>query len=104
VVFYDYDEICYITECNFRRVPPPRDYDDMMSDVPWYSVGENDVFPETFGPFFFANRDDMAEFKKNHAELMTAEWWQSIKNAIEAGQHADIFPYPQKIRFCHRYG
>jgi len=104
VVFYDYDEICYITECNFRRVPPPRDYDDMMSDVPWYSVEEHDVFPETFGPFFFANRDDMAEFKKNHAELMTAEWWQSIKNAIEAGRHADIFPYPQKIRFCHRYG
>jgi len=104
VVFYDYDEICYITECNFRRVPPPRDYDDMMSDVPWYSVEEHDVFPETFGPFFFANRDDMAEFKKNHAELMTAEWWQSIKNAIETGRHADIFPYPQKIRFCHRYG
>jgi isocitrate dehydrogenase kinase/phosphatase len=104
VVFYDYDEICYITECNFRRVPPPRDYDDMMSDVPWYSVEEHDVFPETFGPFFFAGRDDMAEFKKNHAELMTAEWWQSMKTAIEAGQHADIFPYPQKIRFCHRFG
>jgi isocitrate dehydrogenase kinase/phosphatase len=72
VVFYDYDEICYITECNFRRVPPPRDYNDMMSDTPWYSVEENDVFPETFGPFFFANADDMAEFRKDHAELMTA--------------------------------
>ena len=104
VVFYDYDEICYITECNFRRVPPARDYDDMMSDVPWYSVEEHDVFPETFGPFFFANREDMAEFKKNHAELMTAEWWQAMKTAIEAGRHADIFPYPQKSRFCHRYG
>ena len=104
VVFYDYDEICYITECNFRKVPPARDYDDMMSDVPWYSVRENDVFPETFGPFFFANRDDMTEFRKDHAELMTAEWWQSVKSGIEAGKQADIFPYPQKIRFCHRFG
>ena len=85
VVFYDYDEICYITECKFRRVPPPRDYDDMMSDTPWYSVEENDVFPETFGPFFFANPDDMAEFNKNHAELMTAEWCQQMKQEIEEG-------------------
>jgi isocitrate dehydrogenase kinase/phosphatase len=104
VVFYDYDEICYITECNFRRVPPPRDYDDMMSDTPWYSVEESDVFPETFGPFFFANADDMAEFKKNHAELMTAQWWQQMKKDIEEGDQPDLFPYPEKIRFCNRYG
>jgi isocitrate dehydrogenase kinase/phosphatase len=104
VVFYDYDEICYITECNFRRVPPPRDYDDMMSDTPWYSVEENDVFPETFGPFFFANPDDMAEFKKNHAELMTAEWWQQMKKDIEEGDQPDLFPYPEKVRFSNRYG
>ena len=104
VVFYDYDEICYITECKFRRVPPPRDYDDMMSDTPWYSVEENDVFPETFGPFFFANPDDMAEFKKNHAELMTAEWWQQMKKDIEEGDQPDLFPYPEKVRFCNRYG
>ena len=104
VVFYDYDEICYITECKFRRVPPPRDYDDLMSDSPWYSVEENDVFPETFGPFFFANPDDMAEFKKNHAELMTAEWWQQMKKDIEEGDQPDLFPYPEKVRFCNRYG
>ena len=103
VVFYDYDEICYITECNFRKVPPARNYDDMMSDTPWYSVRENDVFPETFGPFFFADRDDMAEFRKHHAELMTADWWKQSRENILAGSQADIFPYPEKIRFCNRY-
>ena len=102
VVFYDYDEICYITECNFRRVPPPRDYEDLMSDQPWYSMQENDVFPETFGPFFFAHPADMALFRKHHAELMTAEWWQQIKQDILSGGQADIFPYPEKIRFCNR--
>ncbi|MEE4219070.1 MAG: bifunctional isocitrate dehydrogenase kinase/phosphatase [Xanthomonadales bacterium] len=104
VVFYDYDEICYITECNFRKVPPARDYDDMMSDTPWYSVQENDVFPETFGPFFFADRDDMEEFRKHHAELMTAEWWKQSRENILAGSQADIFPYSEKVRFCNRYG
>ena len=69
VVFYDYDEICYITECNFRRIPPARDYHDMISDVPWYSVQENDVFPESFGPFFFANPSDMKLFKKRPCRI-----------------------------------
>jgi isocitrate dehydrogenase kinase/phosphatase len=104
VVFYDYDEICYITECNFRRIPPARDYDDMMSDTPWYSVKENDVFPETFGPFFFANKEDMALFKKDHEELMTPEWWQQVKSDIESGRQADIFPYRKNRRFIYRYG
>ena len=103
VVFYDYDEICYITDCNFRRVPPPRDFDDVMSDTPWYSVQENDVFPETFGPFFFANADDMEIFRQHHAELMTPEWWKSVQENIRAGKPADIFPYPEKVRFRTRY-
>jgi isocitrate dehydrogenase kinase/phosphatase len=103
VVFYDYDEICYITECNFRRIPPARDYDDMMSDTPWYSVEENDVFPESFGPFFFADPNDMELFRKDHAELMTAEWWKQVQADILAGNQADIFPYPNKIRFSRRY-
>ena len=104
VVFYDYDEICYITECNFRRIPPPRDFDDVMSDQPWYSVQERDVFPESFGPFFFPFEKDMKLFKKYHAELMDPAWWNQIKQNILSGQQADVFPYPRKRRFRHRYG
>jgi isocitrate dehydrogenase kinase/phosphatase len=103
VVFYDYDEICYITECNFRKVPPPRDFNDVMSDTPWYSIEENDVFPETFGPFFFANEKDMAIFKQDHAELMTAAWWKNVKKNIESGNQADVFPYRKNRRFRYRY-
>ena len=99
VVFYDYDEICYITECNFRRIPPPRDFDDVMSDQPWYSVAEHDVFPESFGPFFFAYEKDMKIFKKNHADLMDPAWWNHVKQNILSGEQADVFPYPRKRRF-----
>jgi isocitrate dehydrogenase kinase/phosphatase len=62
VVFYDYDEITYITDCNFRHIPPARSYEDEISDTPWYSIGPNDVFPESFAPFFFANQQDLARF------------------------------------------
>ena len=104
VVFYDYDEICYITECNFRRIPPPGDFNDVMSDQPWYSVQERDVFPESFGPFFFPFEKDMKLFKKYHAELMDPAWWNQIKQNILSGQQADVFPYPRKRRFKYRYG
>ena len=102
VVFYDYDEICYITECNFRKVPPARDYDDLMSDTPWYSVEENDVFPETFGPFFFADAKDMELFRADHSDLMDASWWKQVKQNILTGKQQDIFPYADKKRFRNR--
>ncbi len=99
VVFYDYDEICYITDCNFRRIPPARSYEDEISDTPWYSIGPNDVFPESFQPFFFTDRDDLAVFKKYHADLLDPDWWNSMKENLLAGQLADVFPYPVKRRF-----
>jgi len=104
VVFYDYDEISYITDCNFRRIPPARCYEDEMSDTPWYSIGENDVFPETFAPFFFSNPENLAMFQKDHAALMDADWWNGVKDNILAGEQADVFPYPVKRRFSIRFG
>jgi len=104
VVFYDYDEITYITDCNFRHIPPARNYEDELSDTPWYSIGEHDVFPESFAPFFFANPEELALFKKDHAELLDADWWNSMKDDILAGQQTDVFPYPIKRRFSIRYG
>ena len=56
VVFYDYDEIEYLTDCNFRRVPEPRNEEEEMSGEVWYRVGPQDVFPETFAPFLLGNR------------------------------------------------
>ena len=104
VVFYDYDEISYITDCNFRNIPPARSFEDEMSDTPWYSIGENDVFPESFKPFFFPNPKDHALFKKDHADLLNADWWNGVKDNILAGDQADLFPYPVKRRFSVRFG
>jgi hypothetical protein len=47
VVFYDYDEIAYMTDCNFRAIPPPSSYEDEMAAEPYWSIGANDVFPSS---------------------------------------------------------
>ena len=104
VVFYDYDEITYITDCNFRHIPPARSYEDEISATPWYSIGQHDVFPESFAPFFFANQKDLALFKEDHADLLDPDWWNSMKDDILAGNQTDVFPYPVKRRFSVRYG
>ena len=99
VVFYDYDEIEYITDCNFRRVPEPRCEEDEMSGEIWYSVGPKDVFPETFGPFLLGNPLLRSVFMKHHAELLDVEFWQTNKERISTGYVHDVFPYDRDKRF-----
>ena len=84
VVFYDYDEIEYITDCNFRRAPPPRNEEDERSGEVWYSVRKNDV-PETFGPSRWAKRRACA-VPAHHADLLTPEFWQEHQARIRRGE------------------
>ncbi|CAN5562427.1 bifunctional isocitrate dehydrogenase kinase/phosphatase [soil metagenome] len=99
VVFYDYDEIEYITDCNFRRVPTPRNEEEEMSGEVWYSVGPKDVFPETFGPFLLGNDTVREVFMRHHADLLDAAFWQKHKERIQAGHVYDVFPYERDKRF-----
>jgi len=101
VVFYDYDEIEYITDCNFRKVPAPRNEEDEMSGEVWYRVGPKDVFPETFEPFLLGNDAVRKAFMAHHADLLDASFWQSHKERIQAGQMLDVFPYDESQRFEH---
>ncbi len=104
VVFYDYDEIEYITDCNFRKVPAPRNEEDEMSGEIWYNVGPKDVFPETFGPFLLGNPAVREMFMKHHADLLEAAFWQTHKDRILAGHVHDVFPYDREKRFIHQQG
>lgn len=96
VVFYDYDEICFLTEVNFRRIPPPRFPEDEMSAEPWYSVAPNDVFPEEFPPFLFADIKQRQLFSRLHGNLYDADYWKQLQDAIRAGKVIDVFPYRRK--------
>lgn len=99
VIFYDYDEIELLTDCNFRRIPPPRFPEDEMAAEPWYSIGPRDVFPEEFLTFVFTDARHRKIFLKHHADLLDAEYWQTIQQDIRENRFRDVFPYAQSTRF-----
>jgi isocitrate dehydrogenase kinase/phosphatase len=100
VVFYDYDELEYLTEIRFRRIPPPPNPEAEMSGEPWYSAQRNDVFPEEFETFLLSSGRVREPFLRHHAALLTAEYWQGIQERVRAGHIEDVFPYPESLRFC----
>jgi isocitrate dehydrogenase kinase/phosphatase len=104
IVFYDYDEIEYMTECNFRRIPPARNEEDELSGETWYRVERGDVFPENWVPFLLGDPRIRDALMKHHADLFTAEFWQARKERIQRGHLEDVFPYPQEKRFECRFG
>ncbi len=93
VIFYDYDELCLLTDCNFRPLPAPRHDEDEYSAEPWFSVGERDVFPEEFRSFLTLPGKLGEVFSQAHADLLTVEYWQRMQRMAQQGEVVDIFPY-----------
>ena len=104
VVFYDYDEIGYLTDFKFRRIPQARDYDDEMSADPWFSIGPHDVFPEQFPTFLFSDPEHRQAFLELHGDLMDPAWWIATQDKCRRGDQDDIFPYSESLRFSERFG
>jgi len=103
VVFYDYDEIEYMTDVNFRNIPPAP-YEEMeMAAEPWYSTGPMDVFPEEFATFLLGTPRIRKAFLKHHRDLLSPEFWRKAQDSIRSGYVEDFFPYPQALRFCNLY-
>jgi len=102
VVFYDYDEIEYMTVMNFRAIPPAPDYESEMSGEAWYSVARNDVFPEEFSTFLLGSPVLRKLFNQHHADLLTPQFWQEAQRKIREGHVEDFFPYPESLRFCNQ--
>jgi isocitrate dehydrogenase kinase/phosphatase len=99
VVFYDYDEIVPLTDCNFRKIPEPRNEMEEMASQPWYSVGPNDIFPEEFRLFFSGNQRARKAFDERHSDLYEASFWISLQEQIRSGYVASFYPYRRKLRF-----
>ncbi|MBQ4858252.1 bifunctional isocitrate dehydrogenase kinase/phosphatase [Pseudoalteromonas sp. MMG007] len=99
VVFYDYDEICPLTDCHFRDVPNAQNALEELSSNTYFDIAENDIFPSQFKVFFSANDAAFNHFNNLHSNLFLAEFWQGCQQQIKAGYLPDVYPYKQSWRF-----
>jgi isocitrate dehydrogenase kinase/phosphatase len=103
VVFYDYDEIGFLTDYNFRKIPESTRYEDDLSSEPWYSVGPNDVFPEEFPKFLIGRPEILKIFYEYHGDLFDVSFWINVQKQLKAGEIVDVFPYRRRLRFKKIY-
>jgi isocitrate dehydrogenase kinase/phosphatase len=100
VVFYDYDELCFVTDCNFRDMPQPTTHEEEMSAEPWFSVRQNDIFPEEFPQFLRLPETARSSLFAHHANLFSAAFWRSLQERLRAGELPEIFPYRAERRLA----
>ncbi len=98
VVFYDYDELCFLTDCNFRDLPQATTYEEEISAEPWFSVRENDVFPEEFLNFLRLPGPARAALLEQHADLFHPDFWRSVQRKLREGEIPEVFPYRPERR------
>jgi isocitrate dehydrogenase kinase/phosphatase len=94
VVFYDYDEICWMNERQFRALPKDDPY-----GMDTLSVGPTDVFPEQFEHFILSKPAWKKRLKHHHADLFTPEYWWNVQQGIEDGTNPHFCPYNPTMQF-----
>ena len=93
VVFYDYDEVALVTECDFRDIPDSDDDEDLMRSDVWFHVNKNDIFPEEFIKFLSMDAKLRALFLEVHGDLLTADYWNRVKHKHLKGDIELVIPY-----------
>jgi len=97
VIFYDYDELCLVTECNFRDMPRAATLEEEMQAEAWFYVGEDDVFPEQFVSFLGLEPDYLKVFLETQGDLLGADFWRTTKARHMAGDVVEVLPYPRGL-------
>ncbi len=101
VVFYDYDELTFLTDCNFRDLPQATTYEEEMSAEPWFSVRDNDIFPEEFPRFLGLPESARTALFEQHADLFAADFWRELQGKLRAGEILEVFPYGEDRRLTN---
>ena len=99
-VFYDYDELCRVSDCNFRDWPQPRSDEEAMAAEPWFHVAPGDVFPERFPLFMGLPKPLLEAVREAHGELFDPQWWRNLQAAFARGEFPDNPPYPRMLRLA----
>ena len=99
-VFYNYDELCLVSDCHFRAWPSPRNDEEALADEPWFQIGPRDVFPERFWMFMGLPAAELAAVREHFAQLFDPGWWQGLQARFAAGDFPDIAPYASSHRLA----
>ncbi|ALN88944.1 isocitrate dehydrogenase kinase/phosphatase family protein [Lysobacter capsici] len=97
-IFYDYDELCLVSDCRFRPVPAPRNHEEEMESGAWFYAHGNDVFPEQFPRFLGLSPPLLGALMHAHGDIFKVEWWKQVQDGLASGQHNDVAPYPSQRR------
>jgi isocitrate dehydrogenase kinase/phosphatase len=97
VIFYDYDELCLVTDCNFRDLPKASTLEEEMEAEAWFYVGDDDVFPEQFISFLGLDPDHMEILLEAHGDLLTADFWRQMKKRHKADEVLEVLPYRRSL-------
>lgn len=95
VIFYDYDELCLLADCNFRELPQPQYLDEELRAEPWFYVGPMDIFPEEFMTFIGLQGELRDAFLQAHGDLLRPGFWKAMQARHLKGEIIDLFPYPK---------
>ena len=99
VIFYDYDDLCQVTDCNFRDLPQATSHEDEMRGEAWFYVADNDVFPESFMQFLGLTDAQRTALLRLHAEILTAAFWRGVQQRLLQGEIVEVLPYhPHRVR------
>ncbi|TLY49186.1 MAG: bifunctional isocitrate dehydrogenase kinase/phosphatase [Gammaproteobacteria bacterium] len=99
VIFYDYDDLCQVTDCNFRDLPQATSHEDEMRGEAWFYVADNDVFPESFMQFLGFTDAQRAALVRLHGEILTARFWRGVQQRLLEGEMVEVLPYhPHRVR------
>jgi isocitrate dehydrogenase kinase/phosphatase len=104
VIFYDYDDLCRVTDCHFRDLPQATNEEDELRGEAWYYVADNDVFPETFMAFLGLSEPLKKVLLDAHGEIFTAAFWRQVQQHHRDGEVLEVLPYhPHRVRVASSY-
>jgi isocitrate dehydrogenase kinase/phosphatase len=93
VLSYDYDELNALTDLTFRDMPAPRDEMEEMASEPWYTVGDQDVFPAELRTFLGLQGGLREAFLREHGDLFEVAFWRDLQERHRQGEVPSFFPY-----------
>ena len=98
VVFYDYDELCLLTDCRFRELPVPRGRGRGDERRALVLRGAERRLPRGV-PHLPGPAGELREaFLAAHGEILTPGFWRRMQRQIGEGELVDIFPYAASRR------